>query len=66
MLIIDVCSGESIDKVFKCYKCKLINICVICEVCNCCEFIKFFVKCCKEILKVIYCENKMCDIEMNG
>ncbi len=66
MLIIDVRSGESIDKALKRYKRKSINTRVIREVRNRREFTKPSVKRRKETLKAIYRENKMRDTEMNG
>ncbi len=58
MLIIDVRSGESIDKALKRYKRKSINTRVIRELRNRREFTKPSVKRRKETLKAIYRENK--------
>lgn len=57
MLIIEVKEGENIDRVLKCYKCKFNEIGVMKELCSCCEFIKLFVRCCNEVLKVKYKES---------
>lgn len=61
MLIIDVRSGETIDKALKRYKRKSINTRVIREVRNRREFTKPSVKRRKETLKAIYRENKFRD-----
>ena len=66
MLIIDVRSGESIDKALKRYKRKSINTRVIRELRNRREFVKPSVKRRKETLKAIYRENKMRQNEING
>ncbi|MEL7223002.1 MAG: 30S ribosomal protein S21 [Bacteroidota bacterium] len=58
MLIIDVRSGESIDKALKRYKRKSINTRVIREVRNRKEFTKPSVKRRTETLKAIYREQK--------
>ncbi|WP_020535403.1 30S ribosomal protein S21 [Lewinella cohaerens] len=63
MLIIDVRSGESIDKALKRYKRKSINTRVIREVRNRREFTKPSVKRRKETLKAIYKEDKFRDAE---
>jgi len=58
MLIIDVRSGETIDKALKRYKRKSINIRVIREVRTRREFVKPSVKRREETLKAVYRENK--------
>ena len=58
MLIIDVRSGESIDKALKRYKRKSINTRVIREIRNRREFVKPSVKRRQETLKAAYCEQK--------
>jgi small subunit ribosomal protein S21 len=63
MLIIDVRSGETIDKALKRYKRKSINTRVIREVRNRREFTKPSVKRRKETLKAIYKEDKFRDVE---
>lgn len=64
MLIIDVQSGESIDKALKRYKRKSIQTRVIREVRDRREFTKPSVKRRKETLKAIYRENKLRDQEV--
>ena len=59
MLIIEVHSGENIDRALKRYKRKSINTRVLREVRNRREFTKPSVKRRKETLKAIYRENKM-------
>jgi small subunit ribosomal protein S21 len=63
MLIIDVRSGETIDKALKRYKRKSINTRVIREVRNRREFTKPSVKRRNETLKAIYKEDKFRDVE---
>ncbi|MGH1435976.1 MAG: 30S ribosomal protein S21 [Lewinella sp.] len=63
MLIIDVRSGESIDKALKRYKRKSINTRVIREVRNRREFTKPSVKRRKETLKAIYKEDKFRNVD---
>ena len=63
MLIIDVRSGESIDRALKRYKRKSINTRVIREVRNRREFTKPSVKRRKETLKAIYREQRMNQLE---
>ncbi|PSR13388.1 MAG: 30S ribosomal protein S21 [Bacteroidetes bacterium] len=58
MLIIDVRSGETIDKALKRYKRKSINTRVIREVRTRREFVKPSVKRREETLKAVYRENK--------
>lgn len=63
MLIINVHSGESIDRALKRYKRKSINTRVIREVRNRREFTKPSVKRRKETLKAIYREQKLRNME---
>ncbi|WP_367388543.1 30S ribosomal protein S21 [Lewinella sp. LCG006] len=63
MLIIDVRSGETIDKALKRYKRKSINTRIIREVRTRREFTKPSVKRRNETLKAIYKETKFRDVE---
>ncbi|MEZ4985776.1 MAG: 30S ribosomal protein S21 [Saprospiraceae bacterium] len=66
MLIIDVRSGETIDKALKRYKRKSINTRVIRELRTRKEFVKPSVKRRQETLKAVYRETKMRDNEENS
>ncbi|RME96868.1 MAG: 30S ribosomal protein S21 [Bacteroidetes bacterium] len=63
MLIIDVRSGESIDKALKRYKRKSINTRIIREVRNRREFIKPSVKRRQETMKAAYREQRLRRLE---
>jgi small subunit ribosomal protein S21 len=63
MLIIDVRSGESIDKALKRYKRKSINTRVIREVRNRREFTKPSVKRRKQTMRAIYREQRLRQFE---